>query len=97
VFVSTICASQPESRIVQPPRRWRWAQNWNNVFFAHWQVPSCALSPHLPAGLEVDTWHGMAWVSVVGFQLDVRLRGLPFFGICTHVDAAAVRLCAAFL
>src|SRR5262249_3186317 len=61
-------------------RPWRWSQHWHDLLFAHWQVPAARLRRHLPAGLDLDTWEGTAWVSVVAFRLGVRLRGLPPLG-----------------
>jgi uncharacterized protein YqjF (DUF2071 family) len=69
------------SAMVHYPRRgWLWAQNWYDLFFAHWRVPAATLQGHLPADLEVETWEGTAWVSVVAFRLDVRRRWLPSLG-----------------
>jgi uncharacterized protein YqjF (DUF2071 family) len=57
---------------------WQWSQRWRQLLFAHWQLPAEMLQRHLPAGLELDTFEGAAWVSVVAFRLKgVRLRGLP--------------------
>ena len=52
-------------------------QRWNNLLFAHWPVPPDAVARTLPAGLEVDTFHGQAWLGVVPFYMDrVRVRTL---------------------
>jgi len=64
-----------------PARPWLWSQRWLNPLFAHWQVPAAALRPHVPAGLELDTWQGTAWVTVVAFRLArVRRRWFPPLG-----------------
>ncbi|CAB4608149.1 unannotated protein [freshwater metagenome] len=53
-------------------------QVWRDVTFAHWPVPIAAVEALLPPGLDADTFHGQAWVSLVGFEMDaLRLRGLP--------------------
>jgi uncharacterized protein YqjF (DUF2071 family) len=31
--------------------------------------------------LEIDTWHGSAWISLVAFNLDVHHRWMPSFGL----------------
>jgi uncharacterized protein YqjF (DUF2071 family) len=59
------------------PRDWLWAQSWHDLFFAHWRVPVASVEAHLPRGLEVETWDGAAWISVVAFRLKVRRRWLP--------------------
>jgi uncharacterized protein YqjF (DUF2071 family) len=72
-------------QVVAPPgRSWRWAQHWHELLFAHWQVSGQALRSHLPPGLEVDTYGGTAWVSVVAFRLHVRRRWLPPLAGCGH-------------
>jgi uncharacterized protein YqjF (DUF2071 family) len=45
-------------------------QRWNELLFAHWPVPSAAIAWLLPAGLEVDTFDGSAWLGVVPFWMD---------------------------
>jgi uncharacterized protein YqjF (DUF2071 family) len=61
---------------------WRWSQHWRDLLFTHWRVSKSKLLPHLPAGLELDTWEDSAWVSAVAFRLGVRLRGLSYLGPC---------------
>src|SRR4029453_11290179 len=40
--------------------------------------PAALLAPLVPAGTELDTWHGDTLVSLVGFLFDdTRLLGLP--------------------
>jgi hypothetical protein len=74
-------AAPRAAALVQVPHRgWLWAQNWYDLFFAHWRVPVDALQAHLPADLEVQSWDGAAWISVVAFRLDVRRRWLPALG-----------------
>jgi uncharacterized protein YqjF (DUF2071 family) len=61
-------------------RPWAWSQGWRNLLFAHWSIPPNALRPHVPASLEIDTFEGSAWVSVVAFRMRrVRPRWLPPF------------------
>jgi hypothetical protein len=61
-----------------PAANWVMTQRWNDLLFAHWPVPAAELAYRLPPGLELDTYDGWAWVSVVPFWMDrIRLRGLP--------------------
>jgi uncharacterized protein len=53
-----------------PPGRWRMTQRWNDLLFAHWPIPIDKMAPLVPAGLEVDTFEGYAWVGVVPFWID---------------------------
>jgi uncharacterized protein len=64
---------------------WRWWQTWRNLLFLHWEVAEEQLRKRLPDGLELDHWHGTAWVSAVAFHLArVQLRGLPPIPFCTN-------------
>jgi uncharacterized protein len=60
-----------------PAGRWRMAQRWNDLLFVHWPIAVDKMAPLLPAGLEVDTYDGYAWVGVVPFWMDhVRTRAI---------------------
>lgn len=51
---------------------------WVDLAFLHWRVPVEMLRPLVPAGLEIDTFGGNAWVGVVPFEMrDVAPGGLP--------------------
>lgn len=44
----------------------------------HWPIPPEVLREHVPSQLEIDTFAGNAWISIVGFAVsDLRLRWLP--------------------
>jgi uncharacterized protein YqjF (DUF2071 family) len=60
-----------------PAGRWRMAQRWNDLLFAHWPIPIDEMARLLPPGLDVDTFDGYAWVGVVPFWMDqVRTRAV---------------------
>jgi len=51
---------------------WRWLAMLN------WRVPPSMLASYVPAGTELDDWHGDTYVSVVGFLFrDTKVLGLP--------------------
>ena len=57
---------------------WVFRMRWVDLLFAHWPVPVEALRPLVPAGLEIDTFEGQAWLGVVPFRMeDVAPRLLP--------------------
>jgi uncharacterized protein YqjF (DUF2071 family) len=59
-----------------PARGWVMGQTWEELLFAHWQVPADVVREHIPAGLEVDEHDGTAWVGVTPFRLTgLRARG----------------------
>ncbi len=44
----------------------------------HWAYDPAQIRPLVPAELEVDTWDGLAWVSITPFRMvNFRLPGLP--------------------
>jgi uncharacterized protein len=71
-----------------PAGRWRMAQHWNDLLFAHWPIAVDKMAPLLPARLKVDTYDGYAWVGVVPFWMDqVRTRAIG--ESCITVPGAA--------
>lgn len=53
-------------------------QQWDDVTFAHWPVPSEMVARVLPRGLVPDCHAGSAWVSLVTFQMrSLRITHLP--------------------
>jgi uncharacterized protein len=80
-----------------PSRAWLVAQTWEDVVFAHWRADAAAVQALLPAGLEVDTFDGSAWLGVNAFRVEsVRLHGtlpvpwvssFPQLNVRTYVTA----------
>lgn len=61
-----------------PTRAWSLTMRWEDLLFLHWPVAAAALRPHLPAGLELETFDGTAWLGVVPFRMArTRFRWLP--------------------
>ena len=53
-------------------------QQWLQVTFLHWPVPTETMAAHLPSGLSVDQFDGSAWVSITPlFMARVRPSLLP--------------------
>jgi uncharacterized protein len=52
---------------------------WTDLAFLHWPVSDAnSVRALLPAGLELDTWDGDAWLGIVPFRMKgVRHRWLP--------------------
>ncbi|MFQ5703769.1 MAG: YqjF family protein [Gemmatimonadales bacterium] len=64
---------------------------WRYLAMLNYEVEPSILEPLLPAGLELDLWHGKALVSVVGFRfLDTRLLGVTIPGH-TNFDEVNLR------
>lgn len=61
-----------------PEGIWIMRQTWIEVLFAHWPVDVSILRPMVPPILELDTYIGQAWISMLPFMLtNVRGRFLP--------------------
>src|ERR1700683_2445143 len=60
-----------------PTGPWIMEQVWRDLLFMHWRAPAELVSRLVPAGLEVDTFDGSAWISVTPFHMSVRFRGAP--------------------
>lgn len=59
---------------------WVMAQTWQRLLFAHYRVSLDVLRPMIPPQLELDTYDGEAWISIVPFMMNhVHLRGIPAF------------------
>src|SRR5688572_30752933 len=53
-------------------------QRWNHITFFHWSCNPSSIQTRLPAGLDVDTFDGQAWVGLTPFYLShLRLPLLP--------------------
>ena len=51
---------------------------WRKLAMAQYAVEPKVLAPYLPAGLELDLFEGLCYVSLVGFVFDkVKLKGIP--------------------
>lgn len=62
----------------KPSGPWKFYQEWNRAVFLHWPVEVEELKPLVPDGIQIDTYAGQAWVSVVAFTMKkVRPRLLP--------------------
>ena len=62
------------------PRPWTYplSAQWRDLVLISWRADDAALTPLLPHGLELDRWHGDAYVSLVGMRFArVRLFGVP--------------------
>lgn len=61
-----------------PGGRWSMRMAWHDLLFLHWETDPAELRRALPAGLELDTFDGRAWLGIVPFRMtDVAPRGLP--------------------
>ena len=65
---------------------------WRNLILANYPVPADRLAPLLPPGVELDTWDGRHWCSLVAFQFtDTRVLGVSWPGF-RHFPEWKVRM-----
>jgi hypothetical protein len=68
-------------RACEPPaERPVMRQIWRHLAFLHWPIDPAAIAPHLPAGLEVDTFEGVAYLGLIPFTIPLSRTprlGLP--------------------
>lgn len=51
---------------------------WENIIMANYAVPIKTLKPYVPQGVEVDTYQGKAYLSLVGFLFkNTKIFGIP--------------------
>jgi uncharacterized protein YqjF (DUF2071 family) len=50
-------------------------QRWERLTFLHWPFDSAVVQRLLPAGLQIDTFGGVAWVGLVPFFMRVSAAG----------------------
>lgn len=63
-----------------PDGPWVMSQRWRDMLFLHCPVRAGKISQYLPEGLELDTFEGEAWVTVLPFRVtDMHVRSLPSF------------------
>ena len=61
-----------------PKRPWVLRQRVHDLLFAHWPTSAGEMRRRLPRGLEIDTFDGDAWISLVAFRMSgVTLRWSP--------------------
>lgn len=61
-----------------PKNPWIWRQSWKELSFLHFPVAVEELKKRVPQALEIDSFEGTAWVSLVPFFMeDVMMRNLP--------------------
>lgn len=64
-----------------PPGRPIVRMAWRDLLFLHWPVDANTVQRLLPAGLEIDTYDGSAWVGLIPFRMPVvRAFGLTIPG-----------------
>ncbi|MCT1904264.1 YqjF family protein [Oceanobacillus sojae] len=57
---------------------WVLLQKWEHILFLHYPISPETIKMYLPKEVELDTYNGQAWISIVSFKVSKnRLRYLP--------------------
>lgn len=63
---------------------WIIAQNWSQVLFFSFRYDAKLIEQKIPAELDVDTYDGSAWLSIVPFYMSrIRFRFTPVLPMCS--------------
>ena len=55
-------------------------QEWHNLLFLHWPIPTSLIRHKIPKQLELDTYNNSAWIGIIPFQMQ-KLRPSFAFSI----------------
>jgi len=75
-----------------PKGRWQYYQEWNEVLFLHWTIPVEILRKLVPKDLEIDTYNGKAYISLVPFSMkNTRPRYFPSIPLISDFHEINIR------
>lgn len=75
-----------------PKGNWVYYQEWNKALFLHWIVPFELLREYVPNHLDLDTFKGNCYISLVAFTVEkIRPRFLPSIKCISDFDEVNLR------
>ncbi len=75
-----------------PVESWKYYQEWNNALFMHWEVPIEILAECVPEDMQIDTFEGKAYISLVAFTMEkIRPKNLPSISYISDFHEINVR------
>ena len=75
-----------------PHGQWSYYQEWNNVLLFHWEIPFETLRKCVPKHLNIDTFDGKCYVSLVAFTMEkIRPKFLPAIGLISNFEEINLR------
>src|SRR3978361_939257 len=76
--ISNILSTTSHRPFELPIGKWKYYQEWNNTLFLHWAIPFDILRKHVPEGLNIDSYNGKYYISLVAFTMQkIRPKYLP--------------------
>lgn len=75
-----------------PRGNWVYYQEWNRALFLHWTVPFELLRECVPSNLNIDTFDGNCYISLVAFTMEkIRPKFFPSIAYISDFDEINVR------
>ena len=75
-----------------PRRPWVMTQVWNDLLFLHYSIDPDLLRSHVPKELEIDTFKGEAWISIIPLKITgSRVRKTPALPVLSSYIELNVR------
>ena len=75
-----------------PKGNWKYYQEWNRALFLHWVIPFELLRRCVPSNLNLDTFEGNCYISLVAFTMEkIRPKYLPSIRCISNFDEINVR------
>lgn len=75
-----------------PKGNWMYYQEWNRALFLHWTVPFELLRKYVPSNLNLDTFDGECYISLVAFTMEkIRPKYLPSVSSVSDFDEINIR------
>lgn len=90
--ISEILKSTAHRPYEYPERPWWYYQEWNRALLLHYEVPYALLKKLIPKGLDIDTFNGKAYISIIPFTMErLRPRLLPSLSWISNFQEINVR------
>lgn len=91
-YIKDIISTIAHRPYALPIGQWKYYQEWNNAIFFHWTIPFETLRKCVPENLNIDTFDGNCYVSLVAFTMQkIRPRYLPSISFISDFDEINLR------
>ncbi len=76
--IKTLLADTSHRPYELPLGQWKYYQEWNDALFMHWKIPFEVLRKFVPEYIQIDSFAGNCYVSLVAFTMQkIRPKNLP--------------------
>ncbi|MFC5558198.1 YqjF family protein [Ureibacillus thermophilus] len=79
-------------RVLPDRLPWMMKQIWSDILFLHYPVKKEKIEILLPPKIQLDTYEGQAWITIVPYVIkSIGVRGLPFIPLGRGIPGINVR------